>query len=780
MGEKHVRIIWAVVLIGVCAFLLLSYLSYDPLDISYLTSHPNEHLRNQGGRVGAYLVFGLLTAVGWSAYFIPVLFTFWAAGKLMEKTSTPVLSRLFGFLFVIWSFSSMMSTLTNAYDISRVATGGILGFYTSTHLMRYFGEVGTLIILGTIFFLSLLLATEFLVVPFFLQIARLAVRLVVAAKPKFSLAAKPRLRERPVTVVRRIKPERRLSPELRPGRLEESRSPDGGGEAGSADSPGERAVDMAKEAAARFFKPKLVVKKPKPSRVVKPTEKQPPSAPKFVGDYKLPSLDLLVTPPPLEDRVIKDDLEGNSKILEETLRDFGIEAKVVEVEQGPVITMYELQPAPGVKITKITSLGDDIALSMKAPSVHIVAPMPGKGTVGIQVPNIQASLVYLKELLETPEFQNAKSKLTMAMGKDVSGNPLVSDLADMPHFLIAGTTGSGKTVCVNSLIMSFIFQASPEEVKLILIDPKMVEMSMYNGLPHLVCPVITDIKKAAGALDWAVNEMEERYRLLAKVGARNILGFNKKLNEGLTEIEDGEQKITLEHMPYIVIIIDELADMMLLAAKEVETSITRLAQLSRGVGIHLILATQRPSVDVITGVIKANFPARISFRVASKVDSRTVLDANGAEKLLGKGDMLFMKPGNFKLIRAQASLVSDKEIDDVVNFAKAQRAAVYSDAVTKEHDKVLNFSKGKDGARDELFEEAAKLVITTRQASVSILQRRLRLGYARAARLIDMMEEEGIIGGFRGSKAREILVESWDDVAFAREQPSGTPADAGQ
>ncbi|MBI4845399.1 MAG: DNA translocase FtsK, partial [Candidatus Omnitrophica bacterium] len=434
-----------------------------------------------------------------------------------------------------------------------------------------------------------------------------------------------------------------------------------------------------------------------------------------------------------------------------------------------VITRYELQPAPGVKINQITNLGDDIALSLKAPSVHIVAPIPGKGTVGIDVPNMQAAMVFLKELLEISEFQNSDSKLTLALGKDISGASLLAELADMPHLLIAGTTGSGKTVCVNALIMSLLFQASPEELKMILIDPKMVEMSMYNGLPHLICPVVNDVKKAATALDWAVSEMEDRYKLLAKVGVRNIVGYNRKIEDGLKEIDDGTgKKIPLESMPYIVIIIDELADMMLLAAKEVEGSITRLAQLSRAVGIHLILATQRPSVDVITGVIKANFPARISFRVASKIDSRTVLDMNGADKLIGKGDMLFLKPGNFKLIRAQSSLVTDKEIEAVVKFAKEQRLAVYSDDILKEQEKFFG-SKTRE-KKDELFEEAAKLVINTKQASVSMLQRRLRLGYSRAARLIDMMEEEGIVGAFRGSKAREILVESWDEFSALSDQ----------
>jgi len=737
---------------------VISFLSYDPSDIPFNTSCPNEHIRNLGGYVGAYLVWSLLFSVGWSAYFLPALFCIWAVGKITGRITLNFYTKFFGFSFVILSFSAMMSTLTASYDVSRVNTGGIVGFYISLILIRYFGEAGTIVILGTIFFLALLLATEFLILPILMQAVKgifYLVRLTGIDKHfswiKFSKNTGPALKIRRSHVRSVSQDDKKVDLDKRSVLAKQELD--------------DRKA-KAEEPVSALFRPKLVINKVKPIKAKqKPVR---PQAPKFIGDYKLPSLDLLMNPPPPQERMIKDDLEGNSKVLEETLRDFGIEVKVVEVEQGPVITRYELQPAPGVKITQIMNLGDDIALNLKAPSVHIVAPIPGKGTVGIDVPNSKATLVYLKEVLEIREFQNSKSKLTLALGKDISGVPLITDLADMPHLLLAGTTGAGKTVCVNSLIMSLLFQSSPEEVKMILVDPKMVEMSMYNGLPHLICPVVTNVKKAAGALDWAVTEMEERYKLLAKVGARNILAFNRKIkDEGLKEITDADKKITLEPMPYIVIIIDELADMMLLAPKEVEGSITRLAQLSRAVGIHLILATQRPSVDVVTGVIKANFPARISFRVATKVDSRTVLDMNGADKLLGKGDMLFLKPGNFKLIRAQASLVSDKEIEAVVNFAKSQRSAVYTDKILKEQEKIFSY-KDRD-KKDELFEEAAKLVINTQQASVSMLQRRLRLGYARAARLIDMMEEEGIVGVFRGSKAREILVGSWDDVAIAKE-----------
>jgi S-DNA-T family DNA segregation ATPase FtsK/SpoIIIE len=394
-------------------------------------------------------------------------------------------------------------------------------------------------------------------------------------------------------------------------------------------------------------------------------------------------------------------------------------------------------------VNRIVALSDDIALTMKAQSVRIVAPIPGKSRVGVEVPNTQSSLVYLKELLSSNEFQKSGSKLTLALGKDIAGQPVITDLGDMPHLLIAGTTGSGKTVCVNSLILSLLYRTSPAELKLLMVDPKMVELALFNGLAHLLCPVVTDAKKAAIALNWVVNEMEERYQLLAKVGVRNIEAYNKK-QEGI---------------PYIIVIIDELADLMVVSRDQIENAITRLAQLSRAVGIHLILATQRPSVDVVTGVIKANFPARISFKVASKVDSRTVLDMNGADKLLGKGDMLFLRPGESKPIRAQGSLVTDKEIETVVNFIKSQAEPFYDEEILKEQKK----SFSAQGQKDELYDQAVRIIMESNQASVSILQRRMRLGYTRAARIIDMMEEEGLIGAFEGSKPRKILVdrEAW-------------------
>jgi S-DNA-T family DNA segregation ATPase FtsK/SpoIIIE len=502
-------------------------------------------------------------------------------------------------------------------------------------------------------------------------------------------------------------------------------------------------------------------------RIVEPPKRvKPPPIPKDSEpvlvkpeDFKLPSLDLLDPPAttPLRTQG-KESLQANAKILEEALRDYGIEAKVTEVEMGPVITRYEVEPAPGVKVQKITTLSDDLALVLKSPSVRIVAPIPGKARIGVEVPNACFTLVSLREVLESAEFRDSSSRLTIALGKDAAGHPLVANLSEMPHLLIAGTTGSGKTVCVNALIMSILFNATPEQVRFIMVDPKRVELAPFNGLPHLILPVLSEPKQIPAALNWVVQEMETRYRLFAKLGVRNIEAYHEKKHQGQLPSEE-----IPEHLPYLVLIIDELADLMLVAQAEIEKTIARLAHLSRAVGIHMVLATQRPSVDVLTGVIKANFPARVSFQVASKVDSRTVLDTMGAEKLLGKGDLLFMQPGSSKLIRAQGTFVTDQEMERVVQFLEGQRQPTYDTSILEEH--APKGSEQVGSIRDSLYPEAVRIVVETGQASVSLLQRRMRLGYGRAARILDMMEEEGIVGPIRGAKPREVYLKEVPEVS---------------
>jgi S-DNA-T family DNA segregation ATPase FtsK/SpoIIIE len=485
------------------------------------------------------------------------------------------------------------------------------------------------------------------------------------------------------------------------------------------------------------------------------------------GSYVLPPLTLLENPEQKEVKVDRESLLANARILEKRLADFGVEGKVVEVRPGPVITMYEYEPAPGVKINKIVSLSDDLSMALRAISVRIVAPIPGKAAVGIEIPNSIREPVYLKDLLVAEDFSNSESKLSLALGKDIFGTPFVTNLGKMPHLLVAGATGTGKSVSLNSMICSVLYKADPEEVKFLMIDPKRLELSIYDGIPHLLHPVVFDPKEAAMVLRWATQEMEVRYRLMAEKGVRNIERYNQKVEKEKREQRkkpslpltpegekiDGQGGEPAQLLPYIVIVIDELADLMMISARDVEASLTRLAQMARAAGIHLLLATQRPSVDVLTGVIKANFPTRISFQVSSKTDSRTILDVNGAEHLLGSGDMLFLPPGTSRLIRVHGAYVSEVEILRVVEHWKKQGRPVYDPSILEAKEE--SAEADADGY-DEMYDQAVALVTDTRQASISMIQRRLRVGYNRAARMIEKMEQEGVVGPADGSKPREV------------------------
>ena len=713
MREKRLNEIKGVLLVAVGLIVLASLVSFSPYDLGFYTYPPNRPAHNLISTFGAYLAAALLFLFGWAAYAIP-LFIFFVGLRWFQQIAPDLrLPRMISLLVLLVSVSSLVALSTGSEYI-QFSRGGGIGFILSGFVSTYFGRLGGYIVFITLALLSFALLTEALISTLFLNMTGRFKNMMGPVKVNI----RPKSKAAPAAAERA--PAASLVSEPKPKIM-------------SADSDDASVVPA---------KPRIQIKtKPEAAPEVKaaPRELQ-------IGDYHLPSLDLLETPPSKETRAFKEDLANNAKILEETLADFDVAVKVTDIEKGPVITRYELEPAPGVKLNRIVALADDIALAMKAQSIRIVAPIPGKARVGVEVPNIQSTMVYFKEVLASSEYQNSDMRLTMALGKDIAGHPVVTDLAEMPHLLIAGTTGSGKTVCVNSLILSLLYRFSPKELKMLMVDPKMVELMPFNGLPHLLCPVVTDAKKASAALAWVVSEMESRYQLLAKVAARNIVSYNSK-----------EQQ---EKMPYIIVIIDELADLMMVSRDQIESGITRLAQLSRAVGIHLILATQRPSVDVITGVIKANFPARISFKVASKVDSRTVLDSNGADKLLGKGDMLFLRPGEEKLIRAQGTLVKDKEIERVVDFIKAQAEPVYDEEILSDQQKA---SIGLNGEKDPLYDEAVRVIIETNQASVSILQRRLRLGYTRAARIIDMMEQDGMVGPFEGSKPRKLLVdrEAW-------------------
>jgi S-DNA-T family DNA segregation ATPase FtsK/SpoIIIE len=458
--------------------------------------------------------------------------------------------------------------------------------------------------------------------------------------------------------------------------------------------------------------------------------------------FQLPPVGLLKAPPATELKRTREELQENAETIRRRLQEFGVEGRIVQVSPGPIITSYEFEPAPGIKVSQVVSLGDDLALSLKSASVRIVGPIPGRGTVAIEVPNSEAGMVYLRDIFVSAEFAESKGRLPLVLGKDVQGVPVVGDLTAMPHLLIAGATGSGKSVGLNAMICSILYKATPAVVRFLLIDPKRLELSVYEGIPHLLAPVVTDAKEAAARLRWIVGKMDERYTLLQGRQVRNIEGYNKAVPAA-------------ERLPYWIVVVDELADLMMVSAGEVQTSLVRLAQIARAVGIHLIIATQRPSVDVVTGLIKANFPTRVAFQVASKVDSRTVLDGNGAEQLLGRGDMIYVPPGANKQMRVHGAWVADEEVRAVCDFLRRQGTAVYEEVVLATEEEL---AEGAGAMRDDLYWDAVHLVIGQRQASISFLQRRMRLGYPKAARFVDMMEQDRVIGPGDGAKPREVLV----------------------
>ncbi len=745
MKQEHINEIKAIVILSIGMILLASLVSFVPEDLPWYTAVPNSPAHNFIRITGAYLAGILLFVFGYSSYVLVVILFFWSWNKFSSREIDFTFSKFISSLTLFAVLSSLFSMLGPQESTLRFKRAGVVGYVISDFLIRYIGRVGASIILITLAILSLILIGEFLVAPLLMMLLEKAKEMSVGFKEYVASRelALPEMRSKfDLSRILKNKSKKKKAG-LAGGQQEEYEEY----EEDAADDEYEYVEEEEEEddeeelSEPRNKKPRIKIA---PTKKNRKRETQDDES-EVYGEYRIPSLDLLRDAPQISTSKVESDLISGAKLLEDTLAQFNVSAKVVDIERGPAITRYELEPAPGVKIQKFTSLSDDIALAMKAALVRIVAPIPGKNRIGIEVPNGASSTVFLKDVIASDEFAKSKSKLTLSLGKDIGGGPIIADLASMPHLLIAGTTGAGKTVCVNGIIMSMLLNASPEHVKFVMIDPKMVELSQYNDIPHLLCPTVTDSKKAAGVLNWVVGEMESRYKKLAKEKVRNIKGYNA---------------IEGHNMPYIVVIIDELADLMQVSAKAVESSITRIAQLSRAVGIHLILATQRPSVDVITGVIKANFPARISFKVASKVDSRTVLDFNGAETLLGRGDMLFIKPGDAKPTRGQCSFVDDDEINKVIQFIKDQQEPAYNDSILQHQESGL---KGTDGPKDEYYDEAVKLIIETNQASVSILQRRMRLGYTRAARLIDMMEQQGIVGPYCGSKPREIIVdrEKW-------------------
>jgi len=647
--------------------------------------------------------------------------------------------------------------------------GGSVGYFISNVLTAYFNKTGAVLILITVFIISLMLFSRCSIELFIQKVLNnllLLLKAVLAAL--VSLGALLKKSGKSLSgLLKKL-----LSVRIRLPRLKKEKPKE------EVFKRREFYISEEKGPQPTPQKPKTEGKKEEKEEKVKayfPSEKEMETSRPRSGQYKLPPLTLLDDPPPVEKDMKKEDIVSNSQILERKLADFGVQGRIVQVLPGPVVTMYEFEPASGIKVNKIVNLNDDLAMVTRATNVRIIAPVPGKAVVGIEIPNKQREHVFLKDILKSKTFQRAQSKLSLPLGKDIMGNPAVTDLAQIPHLLIAGATGSGKSVALNTMITSLLFHTTPDDVKLILIDPKMLELSIYDGIPHLLVPVVTKAKQAAVVLRNVVEEMERRYEMLAEKEVRDIEGYNRtaeeeegKLIMRLSHIvqQEGDKEAktrkmneakekSLKKLPYIVVVIDELADLMMVSSKDVEDSLARLAQMARAAGIHLIVATQRPSVDVLTGVIKANFPSRISFKVSSKVDSRTILDANGAEQLLGKGDMLFIPPGTSRAERIHGPYISEKEVKRVVTFLKQQQKPEYDDAYLnqKQTSEVID----DDGDFDEKYSEAVELVKRTGQASISLVQRRLRVGYNRAARMIELMEKEGIVGPADGIKPRKVF-----------------------
>jgi len=742
MDQVRKNEIIAVVLFAVSLFLFLSIFTFNEQDLSFYSSKPNLVSQNATGIVGSYVGGVLLFLTGRAAYVFPLLILVWGVSRLLQIEARRISFKIFGTVVLVTAVSSIFSMMADSSRTMSFMWGGLVGSVASGFLLEYLGRGGAMVFIISMILLSVMIATEFLILPLLVAsykaAAKVPGRVKEALPGKQDAAAREKAPGRGKLKAAREEIAKKL--ESMKKQVEEVR--------GTAFAGRKSAAKVKAQAAPE---PKIVTPSKPQKTAVKPARVTDVSdgSTGEKKEYKLPELSLLKAASKSNVREKEEDLKRKASTLEKTLLDFGVEAKVVEINRGPVITMFELEPSVGTKVNKITSLADNISLSMRSSNIRIVAPLPGKGTIGIEVPNEKSELVLLRDIIETEEFNDEDSTLKLALGKDISGTPIVTDLAKMPHLLIAGATGSGKTVCLNGIISALLFNSSPEEVKFLMVDPKRVELMMFEGIPHLVSPIVTNPKKAASALNWVVTEMERRYEIFAEKGVRNIHAYKSKTGE-----ED-------ENLPYIIVIVDELADLMMVAQQDVEGAIMRIAQLSRAAGIHMILATQRPSVNVITGVVKANFPARISFKVASKVDSRTVLDHNGAEKLLGRGDMLLMEPGETALIRGQCSLVEDSEIRNIVKFIKSQAGAQYiEEAVQKQETKTF----GVEQEKDDLYREAVRIVVGTKQASVSMLQRKLRVGYTRAARMIDIMEEEGIVGPYNGSKPREILMGDLETV----------------
>ena len=737
-SKRSIRPIIGVFLILLALFLEVSLVTHstaDNVDWHNIADKP-AGFSNWGGVVGNFFATDLFRFFGIVSYLLAAMVGLWGIFLIWRKQISVLPLKILCLVIFIASALSLAGLIAPDFKTGRMDTlGGWSGMELASFAIKYFGAVGsfllTLFVLGT----SIILATDWLAY----DIGAKFGRIIYVLASKF-IGFINTLRQ---GIDRRHEQDKMIKQLTRPSMP----TPVAPIESDNFDADEEETEEKNVPVYEYKAKPKVAPVKEPVREVIR-------------GDFKLPGLDLLEDPEPIPESNNEDEVKEKIAIIELTLRNFGIEAKVVNIERGPVVTKYEIELAPGISVHKVAGMIDDLSIALKSPNVTVVAPIPGKSTVGIDVPNTYKGIVRLKELVTSNDFI-----LPLCLGKDAAGAPVIRELDEMPHVLIAGTTGSGKSICIDSAILSMLMKRTADEMKLLLIDPKMVELSAFKDIPHLISPVVTDMKRAPLILQWLVRTMDERYELFLRVGVKKISSYNQLTTDKIKErlSEEGEDPVDVpSKLPYIVVVIDELADLMMAASDDVEKAITRLAQKSRAVGIHLILATQRPSVDVITGLIKSNMPARIAFKVASKVDSRTILDRNGAERLLGKGDMLILPPSSTDLIRAQCTFVSDKEIHNVVDFLKKQGAPVY-DTELLELESKRDFENLDD---DELFEDAARVILETQRGSVSLIQRRLNIGYSRAARLIEMMAKVGIVGAYKNSKAREVIMNlaDWENA----------------
>ena len=735
---------------------LISLATYDPNDpVWFFSTGTHDVPANFAGRVGAFLSELSYQIFGYASYLIPAAIAIAGWHYFWCRAIDAVYTKLIGAGMLFSCGAAFLALTFGRVDMGRrpFRAGGYLGEWLGGFMSDYLSRTGSVIVILALIVAAVILATQF-------SFGRLfsAIFAALSAIVRQGLDAFKQWRDE------RRKAQARRDVLVKYGKKDTVVAKADPKKTAKIDVPRPQTVVARDKAEDADEEPPQVTRPTPPVVQKKPIGKTPIAPPlplpeperveRRLGTYTLPPVSLL-DPPKAERKIDERELMDAARLLEEKCREFSVEGSVVQIHPGPVVTTFELKPDAGVKYSKVTGLADDLCLAMQAESV-LIDRIPGKATVGIQIPNPNREAISLRELLESDAYTRHASKLAFALGKTIHGEPYVADLATMPHLLIAGSTGTGKSVGLNAMLTGILYRSTPDDVRMIMIDPKRLELGMYEDIPHLMTPVVVDPKKAANALRWAVREMEDRYKTLAAYGVRNIDQFNRNVRAALDSgepIKDGDPNRPL---PFIVVVVDELADLMMVAGNEVEESICRLAQMARAVGIHLILATQRPSVDVITGLIKANLPSRISFRVSSKIDSRTILDSNGAEQLLGKGDMLFLPPASSRHIRLHGPYISEQESARLASFLRKQGKPVFDESITEEEKK--GGPEGLEFEKDELYDEAARIVVSTGQASISYLQRKMRIGFSRAARLVDMMEAEGLVSPGTGGKPREVLV----------------------